>query len=151
MLTLLFMITIGVVIWLALRPTPERDAQAAQSWANFHHYTASNGWTLLHVQSVYKHGNRGSKARVSVYGDTTRTNRDSWFWWHQAQRGSVVAVRGLSQGWGPHTHRDDVLYIGNEFSHQDGIQAVFDARELKRAQQHWSRHQGYLGGSSIAA
>lgn len=105
MSSLLFLIAVGVVVCLICRPQPARDAAAAQSWAAFHHYTTGNGWTLLYVQNVYQHAQRGSKAMVSIYGDTTGTSRDAWFWWEQVQHGSVVAV-SHSQGWGPHTNRD---------------------------------------------
>ena len=60
----------------------------------YHRYAAENGWTLLYVHSVYKRGHRGSKAHVSIYGDATRASQDSYFWWHQAQPGSVVAAGG---------------------------------------------------------
>lgn len=149
MFSLLFLIAVGIVVWLVVRPTPERDAAAARSWAGFHQFTGTNRWTLLYVHSVYKHGNRGSKAHVSVYGDSTRVSRDSWFWWHQVQPGSVVAVSGLSQGWGPHTCRDDVLYIGDELDHSDGVRATFSARELARAQRHWRRCQPCIGGAGF--
>jgi hypothetical protein len=112
------LIAIGVVVWLIFRPQPERDATAAQSWAEFHRYATGNGWFLLYVQNVYQHAHRGSKAIVSIYGDAG-VSRDAWFWWEQVQRGSVVAV-SLSQGWGPHTGRDDVLYIGNGGPAQQG-------------------------------
>lgn len=83
MSSLLFLIAVGVVVCLICRPQPARDAAAAQSWAAFHHYTTGNGWTLLYVQNVYQHAQRGSKAMVSIYGDTTGTSRDAWFWWEQ--------------------------------------------------------------------
>lgn len=150
MLLLLFFAAVGAVVWWVVRPAPELDAAAAQSWAGFHRYAAGNGWTLLYVHGVYKRGHRGSKAHVSIYGDITRAGRDSWFWWHQVQPGSVVAVSGVSQGWGPHTLRDDVLYVGDEHDHHDGVQATFGARELARAQRHWNRHQRCLGGAAAA-
>jgi len=148
MLSLLFLIAVGIVVWLIVRPTPQRDAAAGQSWAQFHHHAVSNGWTLLHIHSVYMHGNRGSKALVSIYGDAHGARRDSWFWWHQVQPGSVVAVSGLSEGWGPHTDRDDVLYIGDEFSRRDSVQATFGARELVRAQRDWTRRMMYAVGGA---
>jgi hypothetical protein len=150
MFSLMSLILIGVAVWLVVRPTAARDAAAAQFWAGFHYCSATNGWALLYVHSVYKHGNRGSKAHVSIYGDTASASRDSWFWWHQVQPGSVVAVSGLSQGWGPHTRRDDVLYVGDGPDRRDDVQATFSARELLRAQRHWSRHQSYLGGARVA-
>lgn len=144
MSSLLFLIAVGVVVWLICRPQPARDAAAAQSWAAFHHYTTGNGWTLLYVQNVYQHAQRGSKAMVSIYGDTTGTSRDAWFWWEQVQHGSVVAV-SHSQGWGPHTNRDGVLYIGNQATGQSGVYATFGSKELVRAQRHYRRHATISG------
>lgn len=144
---LLFVLAVvAAVLWLIFRPQPERDAAAAQSWAAFHHYAATtNGWSLLHVHNVYQRAHRGSKALMSIYGDTTSTSRDAWFWWHHVQPGSVIAVHH-NQGWGPHSQRDDVLYIGrNAPTPQSGVYATFSAHELTRAQRHF-RHQPPLGG-----
>lgn len=138
MLTMTFLLALGLAVWLIFRPQPARDAAAAQSWAAFHHYTTGNGWTLLYVQNVYQHAQRGSKAMVSIYGDHPGVSRDAWFWWEQVQRGSVVAVN-LSQGWGPHTQRDDVLYIGDGPTQTNGVQATFSTTELTRAQRHFRR------------
>lgn len=151
MLSLTFLIVVGVVLWLIFRPQPERDAAAARSWAAFHQYATGNGWSLLYVQNVYQHAQRGSKAVVSVYGAAAGVSRDAWFWWEQVQRGSVVAV-SLSQGWGPHTRRDDVLYIGNGVpERQSGVYATFGAKDLRRAQRHYQRHQMTAGGRGLGA
>lgn len=150
MFLLLFMLSMGVVVWLIVRPTPQRDAAAAQSWANFHYYTVGNGLQLLYVHTLDENGERGSKAHVSIYGDTTSVVRDSWFWWHQVQPGSVVAVHGLGEGWGPHTGKDGVLYIGDRHEQRSGVQATFGARELTRAQRHWDQQQNYFGGTGAA-
>jgi hypothetical protein len=129
----------SIVAWLILRPQPQRDAAAAQAWAQFHRYATANGWSMLYIQNVYQRAHRGSKAMVSIYGDALGASRDAWFWWELVQRGSVVAVN-LGEGWGPHTRRDDVLYIGNgEPAPQSGVHATFGARELVRAQRHFRR------------
>ena len=94
---LLLLAIVAAVLWLILRPQPERDAAAAQSWAAFHQYATTNGWLLLYVQTVYQHAHRGSKALVSIYGDTTSASRDAWFWWHQVQPGSERWTRVLGQ------------------------------------------------------
>jgi hypothetical protein len=147
---LLLLAIVAAVLWLALRPHPERDAAAALSWAAFHQHATTNGWLLLYVQTVYQHAHRGSKALVSIYRDPTSASRDAWFWWHQVQPGSVVAVH-LNQGWGPHTCRDDVLYIGrNTPTPHSGIYATFSTQELTRAQRHFRRHPP-LGCSGLAA
>lgn len=44
MLTMTFLLALGLAVWLIFRPQPARDAAAAQSWAAFHHYTTGNGW-----------------------------------------------------------------------------------------------------------
>jgi hypothetical protein len=147
MFSLLFVSAVGAVVWMIVRPTPERDAAAAHTWANFHHCAVSNGWQLLEVHSVYERWPPGSKAYVSRYGDAARVVSDSWFWWHHVQPGSVVAVRGLGMGWGSHTGKDGVLYIGSEYDRQSGVQATFGAKELTRAQRHWHRYQPHLGAA----
>ena len=129
----------GVLGWLVWRQQPQRDADAAQTWARFHQYAAANHLHLLYIEHDYQHAQQGSKAFVSIYDDPTRTTRDAWFWWTQVQKGSVVAVR-LSQGWGPHTNRDDVLYIGAGPTRQSGIYASLDAKILTRARRYLDQH-----------
>ncbi|AKS33509.1 hypothetical protein [Mycolicibacterium goodii] len=134
----LFLAVAGFLAWLFLRPQPERDAAAAQSWASFHGYATANGLQMLYVEHVYQRAARGSKAHVSIYGDPSGNKRDAWFWWTQVQKGSVVAVRP-TVGWGPHTRRDDVLYIGTEVSRQSGVYGGIDARTLTNARRHNNR------------
>jgi len=94
-LSLLVLVAIGVVIWLGVRPTPQRDAAAAQSWTNFHHYAVIvNGWQLLYVHTRYEDWGRGSKAYVALYGDPASGIRDSWFWWHHVQPGAMIRTCG---------------------------------------------------------
>ncbi|MCV6990797.1 hypothetical protein H7I87_18765 [Mycobacterium timonense] len=143
MVTLAFLIVVGATGWMIFRPSPRRDAAAAQAWASFHQYATHHGWSLLYVQNVYQHARRGSKAIVSIYGDAAGASRDAWFWGEQVQAGSVVAV-SLNQGWGPHTNRDDVLYIGNG---TPGVYATFGARELVKVQRHFHR-QSTVGGTA---
>lgn len=138
---LLLLILVGLAIWLSNRSTPQRDAAAAQSWANFHHYAATNGWPLLEIHSRYEDWSQGSKAYVSIYGAPTGIVRDAWFWWHHVQPGSVVAVHGFGEGWGPHTGKDGVLYIGDRDLRQSGVTATFNAKELTKARRHWNRQQ----------
>lgn len=138
-----------LLIWLIVRPTPQRDAAAAHAWANFHTYTATNRWQLLYIHDVYEDWNNGSKAHVSIYDDANSGRRDSWFWWHHVQPRSVVAVNRIGAGWGSHTGKNGVLYIGDEHSHRSGVQATFSAAELARARRHWSRPQPrHLGGAA---
>lgn len=136
----LFFAVVGFLAWLFLRPRPELDAAAAQSWASFHGHATANGLQILYIEDVYQHAARGSKAYVSIYGDSSGMKRDAWFWWHQVYRGSVVAVRP-TVGWGPHSGRDDVLYIGTDDSRQSGVYGVVDAKTLARAHRHLARQQ----------
>ena len=43
MLSSLFFAAIGAVVCWVVRPKPERDAAAAQSWSHFHRYAAASG------------------------------------------------------------------------------------------------------------
>ena len=138
---------LGLLIWLIIRPTGERDAAAAHAWANFHASSTTNRWQLLYIHDVYEDWDRGSKAHVSIYGDPSSGIRDSWFWWHHVQPKSVVAVNRIGEGWGAHTGKDGVLYIGDEHAHRSGVQATFAAAELARARRHWSRQQHLPGAA----
>ncbi|MDP7703701.1 MULTISPECIES: hypothetical protein [unclassified Mycobacterium] len=101
----------------------QRDAAAAQTWAGFYSYATANGLHMLCIEKVYQHAHRGSKAIVFIYGENAGARRDAWFWWTQVQQGSVVAAY-LSEGWGPHTNRDHVLYIGDEHNETTGVYAA---------------------------
>jgi hypothetical protein len=136
-LALLLLILIPFLVWLTCRDQPQRDAAAAQEWARFYEYAHIYKLDLLYIERDYQHAHQGSKALVSLYTNPART-RDAWFWWTQVQKGSVVAVR-FSQGWGPHTQRDDVLYIGHEATNQTGIYATLGAKTLARAHRHHQR------------
>lgn len=140
----LFFAAAGFLAWLFLRPRPELDAAAAQSWASFHGYATANGLQMLYIEDVYQHAERGSKAFVSIYGDPSGIKRDAWFWWTQVQKGSVVAVRP-TVGWGPHSGREHVLYIGTEANRQSGVYGAVDARTLTRARRHGYRQQASPG------
>ncbi|MCH9729754.1 MAG: hypothetical protein K0U84_08790 [Actinomycetia bacterium] len=125
-------------------PQPERDAAAAHAWAEFARSATDHDLSMLYIENVYDRAYRGSKAVVSLYGDGPSASNDAWFWWEHVQPGSVVAVR-LSKGWGSHTRRDGVLYIGNGgTTDQSGIYATFGARELTQAQRHFQQ-QGIAG------
>lgn len=110
---------------------------AVQRWVALHDYAVAHHLRLLYVQKVYeRHPKKGCKARVSIYGEPGSTWRDAWFWHHQVQPGSVVAV-AASQGWGSHTRRDDVLFIGSQ--DHPGVHASLDAATVRRAQRHHRR------------
>lgn len=130
----------SLLAWLLLRPRPEQDAAAAQLWASFHSHATANALQMLYIEDVYQHAARGSKAYVSIYGDSSGIRRDAWFWWAQVRKGSVVAVRP-TVGWGPHSGRENVLFIGTESSHQSGVYGAVDARTITRAHRHLNRQQ----------
>lgn|ERR1700722_3154672 len=109
------------------------DAAAAAAWQGLCDYAAANRLHMLGIDSVYLNGRTGSKAIVYLFGQPGY-RRDAWFWHARVQLGSVVAVH-LSQGWGPHTGRDDVLYVGSEHR-GSGIYAVVDAQAVKRVLRH---------------
>jgi hypothetical protein len=125
----------GAIWWLVDRQRPQLDAAAAQRWEAFYGYSTAHHLQMLYIQRVYQRAQTGSKAYVSVYNDPTSAVRDAWFWWTQVQQGSVVAVQP-SEGWGPHTGRDDVLFVGAEQSRQPAIYAAVDAKTLRRARRH---------------
>ena len=110
---------------------------SVQRWVALHDYAVAHHLRLLYVQKVYeRHPKKGCKARVSIYGEPGSTWRDAWFWHHQVQPGSVVAVVA-SQGWGSHTRRDDVLFIGSK--DRPGVHASLDVATVRRAQRHHRR------------
>lgn len=112
-------------------------SDAVQRWIALHDYAAAHHLRLLYVQKVYeRHPKKGCKARVSIYGEPGSTWRDAWFWHHQVQPGSVVAV-AASQGWGSHSRRDDVLFIGSQ--DRAGVHATLDAATVRRAQRQHRR------------
>lgn len=115
--------------------TRGRDRRAAQRWEEFCAAAARQNLHLLQVLRVYQVARRGTKAVVQPYGRVER--RDAWFWWARVSPGSVVAVRE-SVGYGPHTNRDGVVYIGSKDG-GGGVHATVDARTVKRAGRHWRR------------
>ncbi|MFT9662959.1 hypothetical protein ACM0CQ_11945 [Mycobacteroides abscessus subsp. abscessus] len=126
----------GLIVWLVTKDRPQQNAAAALRWAQLHQYATQNQMQLLYIENDYQHARQGSKAVVHVYGNPT-VKRDAWFWWEQVYRGSVVAVRH-SQGWGPHNHRDDVLYVGDGPNGRSGIYGTLDAKTLIGARRHYA-------------
>jgi len=111
-----------------------RDADTA-GWVDSQRAStyAAGGQSLLILQ-VYQRVKRGAKAYV--YLDDQPWKRDAFFWDTSVTAGTMVLVR-TATGWGPHTNRNDVLWIGSK--HQpaaDEILAVISAGDLKR----WQRH-----------
>lgn len=91
------------------------------------------GWSVGRVVRVYQHAHRGSKAVLAINGIVV----DSWFWWYHVTPGSLVFVR-TSSGWGPHSGRYGVHYVGEERGGH-GILGVVPAREVRRADRHARR------------
>ena len=93
------------------------------------------GVEMIFVRQVYQYAQRGTKAVVAF--DTTAEHRDAWFWWSRVNPGQMAAVR-ISTGWGPHTQRDGVVYVGSELT-GSGICEVLSARDVTRARRHYER------------
>ncbi len=93
---------------------------------------------VVWVQSVYQAARRGTKA--VVYSERSGRERDAWFWWSRVTVGEVMAVQA-SSGYGPHTPRDDVLYVGGERT-GSGIHRAMSRREAKRATRHYRLFAG---------
>ncbi len=84
------------------------------------------------VQHVYQRSRRGTKALVLM--ERTGQQHDAWFWWSRVSSGQMAAVQ-FTEGWGPHTQRDGVLYVGHKDTGH-GIYELLSAREVKRASRH---------------
>ena len=112
-----------------------RDARASAEWDQFVASADRQGWQLLEVLHVYQVARRGTKAVVQPYRGSWQ--RDAWFWWARVAPGSVVAVAS-SIGYGPHTHRDNVIYVGTREG-GSGIRAALAGKTLKYAKRHRKR------------
>ena len=82
-----------------------------------------SGLLLVQVVSVYGYHRRGTKAIISHPDGQTQ---DAWFWWVRIAPGAVYVVRA-STGYGPHTNRTGVLYIGEEFGQHGVMDTLPDA------------------------
>lgn len=118
--------------WAARRA--RRDAGTA-AWVDEQRANAyASGGQALMILQVYQQSRRGMKVYVQLDGQPW--TRDAFFWWVIVTAGSMVLVRA-STGWGPHTNRDDVLWIGSKnLPAGTGIFAVIVPGDVKR----WSRH-----------
>lgn len=118
--------------WGATRARRDADTAAWVDGQRANAY-ASRGQAVLILQ-IYQRVKRGTKAYVQLDGQPW--TRDAFFWHMDITAGSMVLVQ-TSTGWGPHTNRDDVLWIGSkDLPAGSGIFAVIAAGDLKR----WSRH-----------
>ncbi|MER6971117.1 hypothetical protein ABT304_08695 [Nocardioides sp. NPDC000445] len=114
-----------------------RDARAAAKWVRFARHAAHYGLTIVHVVDVYQLAPNGTKAVITVYGDPQA--RDAWFWWDRVDVGTTLAV-AFSSGYGPHSHRDDVIFVGSKMT-GSGVYDRLSSRTLDRAQRHQIRSE----------
>ena len=87
-----------------------KDERCAQITSQFYENARRHRHSLVTVLTPTQFARRGSKAIISVDGGPPC---DAWFWWFRVAPGQVVAVDHIGQGWGPHTHRHGVIYIGS--------------------------------------
>lgn len=89
---------------------------------------------LVLILQVYQQVHRGTKAFVQLEG--SEWTRDAFFWWVWMEAGSMAAVTS-SVGWGPHSQRDDVLWVGGrDLPAGTGIYGIAPAADVRR----WNRH-----------
>ena len=111
-----------------------RDAEAAARVDQLRASASTFGGRVVLILQVYQQVKRGTKAYVQL--DGVGWTRDAFFWWVRLEPGSMV-VATSSTGWGPHTRREDVLWVGGEHRPAGtGIHAVAPAADVKR----WERH-----------
>jgi hypothetical protein len=112
-----------------------RDERAAGDWARFAHHAGQQGLFIVTVVDVYQLARQGTKAVIAAQGETHC--RDAWLWWEWIDPGTTLAV-ALSTGFGTHTHRDGVVYVGS----QQGGSGIYDrvsAKTVAHAQRHHRR------------
>lgn len=112
-----------------------RDERAAAAWARFAAVAGAPDVSMVTVVDVYQVARRGTKAVVTIHGLGRR--RDAWLWWDRVAVGSMLVVR-FAIGYGPHTNREDVLYIGSRDS-GSGICARISAKTVEHARRHFDR------------
>lgn len=111
------------------------DAKAAAEIARFWDFARNNNLEVLRVEHVYQTGRRGTKAMTSLVRTGERV--DTWFWWDRVVPDRLVAV-DVGVGWGSHTHRQNVHYVGREFG-GTGIASTARGDQWRRAQRHHRR------------
>jgi hypothetical protein len=97
---------------------------------------------LVHVQQVYQYAQRGTKAIVR--DDASGYVSDAWFWWERVAPGQAVAVHA-SRGWGPHTGRNNVLYVGQEGNRISGVLEILSSGTVARAGRHEALQRALRG------
>lgn len=112
-----------------------RYARAAARWVRFAEHAAHDGLTIVHVVDVYQLAHNGTKAVITLHGDTQA--RDAWFWWDRVDIGTTLAV-AFSSGYGPHTNRAGVIFVGGQAT-GSGVYDRLSSKTLQRAQRHQIR------------
>lgn len=115
-----------------------RDEQAAQ-WLTRVRWRVgqTEGAFIVHVQEVQRCIANGTKAYVWVEDGGWR-GQDTFFWHYFVRAGETLAVQGR-QGWGPHTMRPDVLFIGSDVQH--GVYESLPVGTAAAAERHFRRVQ----------
>lgn len=114
-----------------------RDARAAATWVRFAEHAAHDGLTIVHVVDVYWLARNGTKAVITIYGDHQAF--DAWFWWDRVETGTTLTI-ALSSGYGPHSHRDGVIFVGDQTT-GSGVHDRLSSKILARAQRHQARFE----------
>jgi hypothetical protein len=96
------------------------------------------GVHVVHVRSVYQRARSGTKAVIVVEGFPG--TRDAWFWHSRAIAVSQVLAVSLGIGYGPHTNREGVVYIGQRGT-STGVRAVLPGSVVAAASRHYERVQ----------
>ena len=121
----------NVIFLTKRRMCDQITADKVDAWM---HSAREFGHHRVFISSIQLGSRRGTKAWILV--DDDPTPRDSFFWWHRLMPGQLL-IAAISSGYGPHTRRTDVIYIGREdYPAAQWIYAVITPGELKR----WRRH-----------
>lgn len=112
-----------------------REQLAAAEWQRFLMYASDHWLSIVTVIAVYQLAESGTKATISIAGEDSLS--DAWFWWDRVEPGSALAV-ALSTGYGTHTHRSGVVYVGSQEG-GSGVYARLDAKTLARTRRHQLR------------
>jgi hypothetical protein len=98
---------------------------------------SSPGHCAFDINGIQHRGRRGTKAWIS---DADRQDFDSFFWWvHNLQVGEMVIVV-WGQGYGQHTGKDGVVYIGQEDPPEHGIAGRLSAHDVQVALEYYRTH-----------
>jgi hypothetical protein len=79
-------------------------------WRDVDQRAQTPGIELVHIARITQRARTGTKAIVRHRDGATQ---DAWFWNVRVQHRSILLVRA-NTGYGPHTRRDHVLYIGTK-------------------------------------